>query len=280
MWPAYYHSDSFLQPSRARSPPHSGLSVCYAHRPYEALRKQTVQSGAGVDHQGVGVSVSNSMLSYYDMEPATIAIIIALIISIILHEMAHGFMADWLGDPTARLQGRLSPNPFVHIDPLGSVIIPALLLISNAGFLFGWAKPVPYNPYNLRDQKWGEAKVAAAGPAANLALALVFGLLIRFADTLGLNASFVEVSSYVVFINILLACFNLIPIPPLDGSKILEPFLPLSLQLRYRSFVAAFERLGLIGTFLFIFVFIQLLWAPFSRLVSAVFSLITGIPFF
>ncbi len=157
------------------------------------------------------------------MEPATIVTIIALIISIVLHEMAHGFAADRLGDPTARLQGRLSPNPLVHIDLLGSVVIPALLLLSQAGILFGWAKPVPYNPYNLRDQKWGEAKVAAAGPAVNLALALIFGLLIRFGGDLGLAPSFLELSAYVVYINILLAFFNLIPIPPLDGSRYWRP---------------------------------------------------------
>lgn len=214
------------------------------------------------------------------MEIALIATIIALIISIVLHEMAHGWMADYLGDPTARLQGRLSPNPIRHIDPLGSVIVPALLYLSNAGFLFGWAKPVPYNPYNLRDQKWGEAKVAAAGPAVNLALALIFGLLIRFHEVIGLNAAFLELSSYIVFINIVLALFNLIPIPPLDGSKIIQPFLPLPLQLRYRAFVAAFERFGLIGTFVFVFIFIQVFWAPFARLVSAIFALITGAPFF
>lgn len=213
------------------------------------------------------------------MEPATIAIIIALIISIVLHEMAHGFAADWLGDPTARLQGRLSPNPLVHIDLLGSIVVPALLFISNAGILFGWAKPVPYNPYNLRDPKWGEAKVAAAGPAVNLVLALLFGLLIRFGDVFGLNSAFIDLSSYIVFINILLAFFNLIPIPPLDGSKIIQPFLPLSLQMGYRNFVQTFERFGLLGTFLFIFIFIQLLWAPFSSLVASVFTLITGISF-
>lgn len=210
------------------------------------------------------------------MDPATIVIIIALIVSIILHEMAHGFAADRLGDPTARLQGRLSPNPFVHIDPLGSVIIPALLLITNAGILFGWAKPVPYNPYNLRNQKWGEALVAAAGPATNILIALIFGALIRSADILGLGVAFLDIAAYIVYINILLAFFNLIPFPPLDGSKIIQPFLPLSLAMGYRNFVTRFESFGLIGTFLFIFIFIQIFWAPFSSLVQAVFFLITG----
>ncbi len=211
------------------------------------------------------------------MDITSIVIIVALIISIILHEMAHGYMANYLGDPTARLQGRLSPNPLVHIDLLGSVIIPALLFITNAGFLFGWAKPVPYNPYNLSDQKYGEAKVAAAGPTTNLILALIFGLLIRFADTLGLNAAFVDLSAYIVYINILLAFFNLIPVPPLDGSKILMALLPLRAQLKYRGLMMWFERYGLLATFLFIFLFIQLLWEPFSQLVFTVFSLFTGL---
>ena len=189
------------------------------------------------------------------MDPATIAIIIALIISIVLHEMAHGFAADWLGDPTARLQGRLSLNPLVHIDPIGSVLIPALLFITNAGILFGWAKPVPYNPYNLRSPKWGEAIVAAAGPATNILIALIFGVLIRLGDTLGLSSSFLDLASYIVYINILLAFFNMIPFPPLDGSKIIQPFLPLGAQMGYRNFLVQFERFGLLGTFLFIFIF-------------------------
>lgn len=210
------------------------------------------------------------------MDPATIAIIIALIISIVLHEMAHGFAADWLGDPTARLQGRLSLNPLVHIDPIGSVLIPALLFITNAGILFGWAKPVPYNPYNLRSPKWGEAMVAAAGPATNILIALIFGVLIRLGDTLGLSSSFLDLASYIVYINILLAFFNMIPFPPLDGSKIIQPFLPLGAQMSYRNFLAQFERFGLLGTFLFIFIFIQILWKPFSALVQTVFAVITG----
>src|SRR3989344_2375252 len=212
------------------------------------------------------------------MEITVIATIAVLIISIILHEMAHGFAADRLGDPTARLQGRLSPNPLVHIDPLGSVVVPALLFLSNAGLMFGWAKPVPYNPYNLSDQKWGEAKVAAAGPVTNVALALLFALLIRFAAPLGLPMAFTDIAAYVVYINLLLAFFNLIPIPPLDGSKIIQPFLPLRAQLGYRNFVHSFERWGLIGTFLFIFIFINFFWGPFSVVVSSVFTVFTGLP--
>lgn len=206
-----------------------------------------------------------------------IFIILALIFSIILHEMAHGHMANWLGDPTARLQGRLSINPLVHIDPIGSVLVPALLFFSNAGFLFGWAKPVPYNPYNLSDQKYGEAKVSAAGPAVNLILAFIFAMIIRSADILNLSASFIELASYIVYINILLALFNLIPIPPLDGSKIWPVFLPYAAQIKYQEFSRAIERYGILVTFLFIFVFINLLWGPFSTLVFSVFELFTGL---
>lgn len=207
-------------------------------------------------------------------------IIAALIISIVLHEMAHGHMANWLGDPTARLQGRLSPNPLVHIDPLGSIIIPALLFIGSTGFVFGWAKPVPYNPYNLRNQKWGEALVAAAGPAINIFLAVVFAIIIRFADVFGLAQSFVEVLVYVVYINLLLAFFNMIPIPPLDGSKILKALLPFSASIKYQNFIMQFERYGLFATFAFIFVFVYLFWTPFSTFVGTIFTLLTGLRLF
>ena len=156
-----------------------------------------------------------------------IIMIVALIISVVLHEMAHGYAANYLGDPTARLQGRLSPNPLVHIDPLGSVIIPGLLIFSGAGFVFGWAKPVPYNPYNLRDQKWGEAKIAAAGPAVNIVLAVIFAALVGLAPVVGLPQQFQEISVLIIYLNLFLAFFNLLPLPPLDGSKILPPVLGL-----------------------------------------------------
>ncbi len=210
----------------------------------------------------------------------TILIIAALIMSIVLHEMAHGYAANWLGDPTARLQGRLSGNPLVHLDPIGSVLVPALLFFGNAGILFGWAKPVPYNPYNLRDQKWGEAIVAAAGPAINIALALFFALLIRFDALLGLPGSFIEIAAYVVYINILLAFFNMIPIPPLDGSKILKALLPFRAARQYDEFLMKVQSFGLIFTFLFIFLFINVFWGPFSQLVNTVFTLFTGTRFF
>lgn len=206
--------------------------------------------------------------------------IVALIVSIILHEMAHGYAANALGDPTARLQGRLSPNPLVHIDPLGSVIIPALLLFSNAGILFGWAKPVPYNPYNFTNQKWGEALVAAAGPATNLLLALIFSIIVRSAGALELSASFIQISVYIVYINILLAIFNMIPLPPLDGSKILMAILPYRAQMKYRNFAGLIEQYGLFAMFAFIFIFLNFFSGPFFVFVSTIVEFATGVSFF
>ncbi len=186
-------------------------------------------------------------------------------------------MADYLGDPTARLQGRLSLNPLVHIDPLGSVILPILLTISGAGILFGWAKPVPYNPYNLRNQNYGEALVAFSGPMTNIILALIFSAVIRSADMLGLSASTIEISAYIVYINILLACFNSIPLPPLDGSKMIQPLLPRSARLVFQHFIRRVESWGLLGTFFILFLFINVLWLPFSKLLLTIFTLFTGL---
>jgi Zn-dependent protease len=206
-----------------------------------------------------------------------IAIIAALIISIVFHEMAHGYAANALGDPTARLAGRLSGNPLVHLDLLGSIIIPGLLFFSNAGILFGWAKPVPYNPYNLTNKKWGEALVAVAGPAVNILLAFIFAVIIRLADPLQLSDAFVGLASYIVYINLLLACFNMLPFPPLDGSKILMALLPFAMAQKYRQFIVSVERYGFIVTFAFIFLFINLFWGPFSQIIGTLFELFTGI---
>ncbi len=205
-----------------------------------------------------------------------IVVLIALILSIVIHEVAHGHAANWLGDPTARLQGRLSLNPIKHVDPLGSVILPALLVIGNASFLFGWAKPVPYNPYNLKNQKWGEAIVAAAGPAVNILLAIIFALLVRFAPLLDLSSSFIELAYLIVFINVLLAMFNMLPIPPLDGSKILMAILPTKAKMSYRNFTLQMERLGLFGMFAFVFVFVLIFSQPFFAFVQTVVSVLVG----
>jgi Zn-dependent protease len=206
----------------------------------------------------------------------TIILVAVLILSIILHELAHGYAANWLGDPTARLAGRLTLNPVSHIDPLGSIIIPGLLFFSGAGFLFGWAKPVPYNPYNLRNQHWGEAFVAAAGPLTNVLLAGVFAILIRMRDVFGLSPEFLDVANFIVLINIVLALFNAIPIPPLDGSKVVAFFLPFALRERYQAVGAMIGRLGFFGLFIILFLFIQVLSQPFGRLVYIIHGLLVG----
>ena len=192
--------------------------------------------------------------------------IVILILSIALHEASHGYAANRLGDPTARLAGRLTLNPLKHLDLFGSVIIPFLTFITG-GFIFGWAKPVPYNPYNLTDQRWGEAKVAFAGPASNLLLALIFGLAIRSGLV---STALLTPVSLIVFVNILLAIFNLIPIPPLDGSKILFSLLPL----KYLSFRVFLERYSLILIIILIF----FLWRLLFPIISFIFFLVTGIP--
>ena len=190
-----------------------------------------------------------------------------LVMSVVIHEVSHGYAAEILGDPTARLQGRLTLNPLKHLDPVGSIIVP--LLTSLSGFTFGWAKPVPYNPHNLRNQKWGELAVAGAGPLANILLVIIFGLLIRFAGAT-FGADFVNIAAVIIVINLVLAIFNLIPVPPLDGSKILWAFLPE----RFRQARESMERYS----FLLVIVVIFTIWQFLSPLIVWLFSLITGFP--
>jgi Zn-dependent protease len=212
------------------------------------------------------------------MDPATIFFLIALIFSIIIHEVSHGYAAEMLGDPTARLSGRLTLNPLPHIDPLGSILLPAILVFTGAPFLFGWAKPVPYNPYNLKNQRWGEALVAAAGPGVNILLAVLFGLVVRF--TFGqLSPNFVALAALIVYINILLAFFNLLPIPPLDGSKLLKSVLPFRASMKYQHFENFLVQGGLLLVFLFLWLLMQVIGPYFSMMLGFLFTLITGIPF-
>jgi len=211
------------------------------------------------------------------MDPLQIALIIALIFSVVIHEMAHGYAANWLGDPTARLEGRLSANPLVHIDPLMSVIIPGLLVLSGSPILFGAAKPVPYNPYNFTNQKWGEAIVAAAGPASNIALAVIFAVLIRSAEALALSETFMVLAFQIVMLNIFLAFFNLVPIPPLDGSKILPRFLPLGLRMRYEQARFVMERNIALSFAVVIFTFVFLLGDVLFFVTRSLAGLLTGV---
>ena len=202
--------------------------------------------------------------------------LIILIFSIIIHEVMHGVVANWLGDPTARLAGRLTLNPIKHIDPIGSVLLPALLVLTHAGVVFGWAKPVPYNPYNLRG-RYGEALVAFAGPGINLLLAIIFGLLIRFGEGL-LPAPFLALAGTVVIYNLMLAVFNLIPIPPIDGSKVLSAVLPYHMSRAFNDFGNRIAGFGLMGLFLFLILFGYLFFPVFFAIISFFFSLITGVP--
>ena len=157
--------------------------------------------------------------------------LLVLLFSVIIHELAHGSIAHSLGDPTAKYAGRLTLNPLKHLDLFGSIILPLILFISGSPILVGWAKPVPVNPYNFRDQKWGSLKVSIAGPLSNIALAIFFGLIIRFipVEFFVSDPRFIVMQSFIlriVEINLMLAIFNLIPIPPLDGSWILFSFFP------------------------------------------------------
>ena len=156
---------------------------------------------------------------------------VVFLFSVVIHEVAHGYVALHNGDPTAKIMGRLTLNPMPHLDPVGSILVPALLLLSHSGILFGWARPVPVNPLNYRHYRWGELTVSAAGPLSNLALATVFAYLLRL--NLG-NLGVVTLAYYGVSINLFLALFNLIPIPPLDGSHILAMLLPPNLLRLYR----------------------------------------------
>jgi Zn-dependent protease len=210
------------------------------------------------------------------MDQLQIVMVIALVMSVVIHEMAHGYAANWLGDPTARLQGRLSANPLVHIDPLMSVILPALLIFSGSPFLFGAAKPVPYNPYNFSNQKWGEAIVAAAGPAANVFIAVVFAVLVRLSEVLALPETFVGLAINIIILNIFLALFNLVPIPPLDGSKILPRLLPYALAMKYENFRFWLERNVALSFGLVVLAFILVLGGPLYALTTTFASLLLG----
>ena len=200
---------------------------------------------------------------------------VVLILSIIAHEVAHGYAADSLGDPTARLAGRLTLNPIVHIDLMGSIIIPALLVFTQSPIFFGWAKPVPYNPYNLKNQRWGEA-VAVAGSATNILLAVIFGCIVRFGGALGLDATSLSLATDITFINLFLGLFNLIPFPPLDGFTALRAALPWHLSAGMRRFEQRVRMMGAFSLILFLFIFVYIFAGPFFNFVAWIFGLITG----
>ncbi len=195
-----------------------------------------------------------------------------LLMSVIIHEVSHGVVALWQGDPTARFMGRLTLNPIKHLDMWGSFLVPlGLFVFSGGNFLFGWAKPVPYNPYNLRNKKWGAAMVGAAGPLSNFILAIVFGVALRFFpeySTVPFVQNLFQVFLIIVMLNILLGVFNLVPIPPLDGSKLLFSILPPHME-HVKLFL---ERYGFVLLLFFIFFAFQAI----SPVIDSLFRLITG----
>jgi len=188
---------------------------------------------------------------------------IVIVLSATFHEYSHGFIAYKLGDSTAKDAGRLTLNPLAHIDLYGTVIIPLFLLLSPAGIFVGWAKPVPYNPYNLKDQKYGSLKVGIAGPGSNLLIALIIGLFLRLFISNPITPFF-GLLMLIVYINIFLALFNLIPLPPLDGSKVLMDLFP--------RFSRGIMSLGFFGIFFALLVAFFIL----SPLAGFIFQLITG----
>ncbi len=192
--------------------------------------------------------------------------IIVLIMSVVVHEVSHGYMAYWLGDPTAKYAGRLTLNPAKHLDLFGSIIIPGLLLLTGSSFLFGWAKPVPFNPYNLKNQKYGPALVGLAGPLSNLVMAVVAGMLIKAALLFGVvDGLGLQILAIVVQINVLLMVFNMFPIPPLDGSKLLFAIIPISEHTKM-----TLERYG----FVFLLIFLMLFQRAFGLIMLGVLKLI------
>jgi Zn-dependent protease len=192
--------------------------------------------------------------------------------------VSHGYAALYLGDPTAKLAGRLTLNPLPHIDPVGTIVLPLLLTLSHSPFFIGYAKPVPVNPYNLPG-KYDEALVAFAGPATNIIIAVIFGLTIRFAGAAlspGLEGAFGDI----VFVNLLLAIFNLVPLPPLDGSKVLGGLfaaLSRSLARSYELFLINFQRIGILPMILLILLIMNfVLWPALTPILRAAFGFLTG----
>jgi Zn-dependent protease len=212
----------------------------------------------------------------------TILTFAILILSIIAHEVAHGYAANSLGDPTARLAGRLTLNPLPHIDLMGSIVIPALLVFTGSPIMFGWAKPVPYNPYNLRNQRFGETLVAVAGSATNIFLAIIFGLIVRFGSTplttggTVLPTTALSLAATIAFINLFLGLFNLIPFPPLDGFTALRSALPWHLSSGLSRLEHQIRGAGTLSLILFLLVFSYIFAGPFFNFVLWLFGLLVG----
>ena len=194
--------------------------------------------------------------------------ILVFLFSVIIHEVSHGLMAQSMGDDTAKRAGRLTLNPFPHLDMYGSILVPLMTFLAFGAF-FGYAKPVPYNPANLSDQRFGASKVAIAGPLSNLLLAIIFGLFLRFlpADVPPILPILFLI---IVRVNLLLMVFNLIPIQPLDGHWLLLTFLP-NRWIEVKYFVVRY------GIFMFFALLIILYHYDFlTPLINFLFRVIVG----
>lgn len=194
--------------------------------------------------------------------------IVVILYSVTIHEVSHGLMANSLGDPTAKNLGRLSLNPIKHLDLFGSVLLPFFLFMTT-GFAFGYAKPVPYNPNNLNDRKYGPVKVAMAGSLSNFTLALIFGSILRFLPDVFSTSLVPELFSQIVLLNLILAIFNLFPVPPLDGHWLLMTFLPD----RFYAFKSFLYK----NTFFIFPVFLIIFSLFVSPVIFVIFKLITGL---
>jgi Zn-dependent protease len=200
--------------------------------------------------------------------------LLVLFFSIVVHEYAHGYVAYRLGDPTANNAGRLTLNPISHVDLVGSIIVPLALVFSGSRFLFGWAKPVPINPMYFRQPMTGMALTGGAGPASNLLLALAAALFLRFASPSLGTGIVAHMLYYGILINVVLAVFNLMPIPPLDGSRVILPFLPAGIARFYWELepYGMFLVIGLLVTGILgriIFPFVTILRALFLAIAGA-----------
>jgi Zn-dependent protease len=216
------------------------------------------------------MQTATSTATYILQTPPFIFALIVLIFSIIIHEVSHGYVADMLGDPTARLAGRLTLNPLKHIDPIGSIVVP--IITTFAGFTFGWAKPVPFNPFNLKHRRSGELIIALAGPSSNFFIAFIFGLLIRFGAT-SFSQIFLQLCAYIVLINIALATFNLIPIPPLDGSKLIFAAFPSTPKwMRIRASIEHYS-------IWLVLIVVVSLWQFIMPIIPILFKVFTGVSF-
>lgn len=199
--------------------------------------------------------------------------ILVLIISVVAHEVAHGYVAYKFGDNTAKMMGRLTLNPLPHLDLFGSILLPIVLVVTNAGFLFGWAKPVPVNSGNFKPEERKKALffVSIAGIVVNLLIASFFALVIRSSAFFVLPEAVIEISALIVFLNILLAIFNAVPVPPLDGSGILFSLLP--------DRFSRFERMASAYTLPLFIIVVFFVWPIVSPVVFWLFSAMTGISF-